>query len=78
MRYALLNDHAVENIIWLSASNAGDFPLAVPIGDVPVQTGDRWADGAFYRDGEMLMSPAQEADMILNELMGGVEDVRQE
>ena len=78
MRYAYLKDGRVENLIWLSASNAMDFPNAVPVGNVPVQMGDTYANGAFYRGGEKLLTPDEENRMLLEQLMGGVEDVRQE
>ncbi len=49
--YAVLDDGTVTNIIWLCASNAGDFPGAVSVGDQPVAIGDQYLDGVFLRDG---------------------------
>lgn len=74
MKYALIKDGVVKNIIWLSPSNAEDFPDAVPTNGMQVRVGDEYANGAFYRDGERLLS----AEMMLNELTGGVEDVQYE
>ena len=78
MNYALIKDGTVVNVIWLSPSNAKDFPAAVPAGNLPVRIGDAWEGGMFYRDGEALLSPLEEANAILDELMGGVMDVQQE
>lgn len=56
MNYALIENGIVTNIIWLYPGNASDFPNAVPLGDVPAGIGDTYADGAFYRDGERLLT----------------------
>lgn len=56
MNYALIENGVVTNIIWLYSGNAGDFPSAVPCGDLPVAIGDAYVDGKFYRDGELLKS----------------------
>lgn len=52
MNYALIKDNEVVNLIWLHPMNADEFPNAVPIEDLPVQIGDTYIDGIFYRDGE--------------------------
>ena len=57
MRYAVIEDGVVTNIIVLYPSNAKDFPGAVPCGDVPVGIGDTWDGQDFYRDGEKVVSP---------------------
>lgn len=74
MKYAMIREGVVTNLIWLSPSNAQDFPNAVPTNGLPVRVGDTYDAGAFYRDGEQLLS----AEMMLNELTGGVEDVQYE
>ena len=61
MTYALIEDGAVVNLIWLNGANADDFPSAVPVNDLPVCIGDAYVDGAFYRNGVKLVR----ADMIL-------------
>ena len=53
MNYALINNNIVVNIIYLHSMNAGDF-AAVPMDDLPVQIGDEYIDGEFYRDGRKL------------------------
>ena len=78
MKYAWIEDGVVCNIICLLPTNASDFPCAVFLDGLEVQMGDRYENGMFCRGGERLMTPLQQANMILDELMGGVEDVRQE
>lgn len=56
MNYALIKDGVVTNLIWLSPSNAQDFPNAVPTNGLPVRVGDTYDAGAFYRDGEKVLS----------------------
>lgn len=85
MNYALIVDGVVENIIWLYPGNAKDFPNAVPCGDVPAWIGDVYEDGVFYRDGERvltneerMMMELEESRAIIDNVIGGVEDVQQE
>lgn len=85
MNYALIEDGVVTNVIWLHPGNASDFPNAVALNDIPAEIGDSYVDGAFYRDGEKIVSAmesarmeAREANEILDSLIGGVEDVQQE
>lgn len=57
MRYAIITDGVVINVIILYSGNAADFPDAVPCGDVPVAIGDTWDGQDFYREGEKVVSP---------------------
>lgn len=57
MRYAVIEDGVVTNIIVLYPNNAKNFPDAVPCGDVPVAMDDTWDGENFYRNGEKLVSP---------------------
>lgn len=61
MRYALVENGIVVNVIWLNDKNAGDFPTAVKLGDRPVTMGDTYANGKFYRDGEEVLTPLETA-----------------
>lgn len=61
MRYALISNGIVVNVIWLNDKNASDFPAAVKLGDRPVTMGDTYADGKFYRDGEEVLTPMETA-----------------
>lgn len=61
MNYALIENGTVTNIIWLYPANAHEFPNAVPMGQIPAGIGDTWDGTCFCRDGERLLTPAQEA-----------------
>ena len=60
MDYALIENGVVTNLIWLHPMNADTFPDAVPIGDYPVAIGDTYSDGLFYRNGEKVLSFAEQ------------------
>ncbi len=64
MRYAIIENGAVTNIIALRSANAGDFPGAVVLHDRPVGIGDSYQDGKFYRDGEEVLTTAEENEML--------------
>lgn len=72
MRYAIIQDGIVVNIIWLDPGNAGDFPAVVPIGDTCAGIGDAYADGAFWRSGERLLTPMETAEETIAELDAAV------
>lgn len=61
MRYALVENGIVANVIWLNDKNASDFPAAVKLGDRPVTMGDTYTDGKFYRDGTEVLTPLEAA-----------------
>ena len=61
MRYAMVTDGVVTNVIALNDRNASDFPTAVRLGDRPVGIGDTYADGKFYRDGTEVLTPLEQA-----------------
>ena len=61
MIYALTDNGIVANIISLNARNASDFPAAVKLGDRPVDIGDTYIDGKFYRDGVEVLTPMEQA-----------------
>lgn len=59
MRYAIVDNGIVTNLIWLYEGNAGDFPNAVPCDDYPVTIGDTYKDDVFYHNGERLLTPIE-------------------
>ena len=61
MRYAIVTDGIVTNIIALNDRNASDFSTAVKLGDRPVGIGDTYTDGKFYRDGVEVLTPMEQA-----------------
>lgn len=65
MNYALIENGIVANIIWLNPANAGDFPSVVPIvpmNDYPVAIGDTWDGTFFYRNGEKVLTRAEQEE----------------
>ena len=61
MRYAIITDGVVTNVIILYPGNSEDFPTAVPCGDVPAAIGDTWDGEHFYRAGERVLTPLEQA-----------------
>ena len=61
MRYAIIEGGIVTNVIELNDRNASDFPTAVKLGDRPVDIGDTYTDGKFYRDGVEVLTPMEQA-----------------
>nr|DAQ20564.1 MAG TPA: hypothetical protein [Caudoviricetes sp.] len=62
MRYAIIENGAVVNIIALRPANAGDFPGAVALHDRPVGIGDTYSDGKFWRDGAEVLTAQKEIE----------------
>ena len=75
MRYAVIENGAVVNVIWLDPRNAADFPDAVPVGDVAAGIGDGYADGAFWRNGARLLTPLEAAQATIATLDMAVLDL---
>lgn len=62
MRYAIVENSIVTNIIWLHPANASNFPNAVPMNDYPAGIGDTYDGEYFYRDGERIHSLAEQLE----------------
>lgn len=73
MNYALIEDNQVINIIFLSPLNESDFPNAINIDDIPVQIGDTFKEGIFYRNGIKILN--REEAIIQKELNSIAEEV---
>lgn len=73
MRYAIITDGVVTNVIVLYPGNAGDFPDAVPCGDVPVAIGDTWDGQDFCRDGVRVLSPVEQARKDAEDMQAALE-----
>lgn len=56
MKYAYIEEGAVTNIIWLNPQNESEFPSAVRSNDLAIRIGDTYEDGAFYRNGERILT----------------------
>lgn len=61
MRYALVENGVVTNIIEMDKRNEQFFPSAVYTGDRPVGISDTYTDGKFYRDGVEVLTPMEQA-----------------
>ena len=75
MRYAIVDNSAVTNIIALNDRNASDFPTAVKLGDRPVGIGDTYTDGKFYREGVEVLTPMEQAQEEIDEYKAALNEL---
>lgn len=75
MRYAIVDNGAVTNIIALNDRNASDFPAAVKLVDRPVGIGDTYTDGKFYRDGVEVLTPMEQAQAEMTEYKAALNEL---
>lgn len=75
MRYAMVTGGVVTNIIALNDRNANDFPAAVKLGDRPVDIGDTYTDGKFYRDGVEVLTPMEQAQAEMTEYKAALHEL---
>lgn len=73
MNYALIQDGVVTNLLWLYPANAHDFPDAVPVGDVPAAIGDTWDGEHFYRNGERVLTFAEQVQKDTEDMRSALE-----
>ena len=73
MRYAIITDGVVTNVIILYPGNAGDFQTAVPCGDVSVAIGDTYDGHDFYREGARVLSPVEQARKDAEDMQAALE-----
>lgn len=73
MRYAVIEDGAVANVIILYPGGAKSFQGAVPCGDVPVAIGDTWDGQDFYREGARVLSPMEQAQKDAEDMQAALE-----
>lgn len=73
MRYAIITDGVVTNVIILYPGGAKSFPGAVPCGDVPVAIGDTWDGEHFYREGALVLSPVEQARKDAEDMQAALE-----
>lgn len=57
---ALIENGTVTNMLWCSDSEPETATLVNPA-DRPVDIGDTYSDGKFYRDGVEILTPLEEA-----------------
>ncbi len=81
MRYAMVIEGKVTNIIEMDKRNEQYFPSAVYTGDRPVSIGDTYTDGKFYRNGIEVLTELEEAnneiDSLTQQLGEAVEQIYQ-
>lgn len=81
MRYALVENGTVTNVIEMDKRNEQFFPSAVYTGDRPVGMGDTYTEGKFYRDGKEVLTALEEAnneiDSLTQQLGEAVETIYQ-
>ena len=75
MRYAIVDNGIVTNIIALNDRNANDFPAAVKLGDRPVGIGDDYTDWKFYRDGVEVLTPMEQAQAEMTEYKAALHEL---
>nr|DAI10838.1 MAG TPA: hypothetical protein [Caudoviricetes sp.] len=73
MRYAVIEDGVVANVIILYSGGAKSFPDAVPCGDVPVAIGDTYDGQDFYREGARVLSPVEQARKDAEDMQAALE-----
>lgn len=69
---ARIADGIVTNIEWCSDREAETDEL-INMGDKPVAIGDTYKDGEFYRDGEEVLSPLEEAQAKIDDMQAALE-----
>ena len=60
MQYAIVEDGIVTNVIVLYPPGAAEFPDAVPCRDIPAAIGDTWDGQDFIRNGEKVLTEADQ------------------
>lgn len=75
MRYALIENGVVTNIIALNDRDASDFPDAVRLGDLPVCIGDTYTDEKFYRDGVEVLTPMEQSQAEMTEYKAALNEL---
>ena len=68
MKYAIVENGVVTNTIVLLPYNAADFPNAIDTGERPVQAGDTYENGKFYRNGKEVHTEVEEKDITIDRM----------
>ena len=66
---ALLESGVVTNLLWCSDGEP-ETQVLIDCGELGVAIGDSYSDGAFYRDGEKLLTAYERLEMQTAELLG--------
>ena len=76
MKHAFVEDGVVTNVIWLYPHNASDFPNAVQLDGRSVLFGDTYENGAFYRNGEKVLTHAEKLEAELESTKAEMADMQ--
>lgn len=68
MKYALIHDNKVSNVIVLLPYNVDEYPNAVNVDDRPVQAGDTYDNGKFYREGVEVHTESELKDITIDRM----------
>ena len=71
--YALVENGVVVNVMVMYPPSAGDFPTAVPCGDLPVAIGDTYDGEHFYRAGERVLAALEQAQKDAEDMQAALE-----
>ena len=67
MRYAVIQDGIVVNVLWVKPENAKDNWVQLEDG-MCVGIGDTYADGRFYHNGEPILTHVERLERTVAEL----------
>ena len=68
MKYALIENNVVSNVIVLLPYNAAEYPTAVNVDNRPVQAGDTYDNGKFYREGVEVHTESELKDITIDRM----------
>ena len=68
MNYAIIKNGIVTNTIVLDPNDIPDCFNAISLGDVPVEIGDTFEDGIFYRNGKRILTMVERLRKEVEEL----------
>lgn len=77
MRYAIIVDSKVDNIIQLEERNVQDFPNAIFCEEYPVSIGDEYKDGKFMRNGKEILTYQARYEQDQRTLAEGFKDLKE-
>lgn len=75
MNYALIENGIITNVIWLHPGNADEFPNAVALDEIPAGIGDTYADCAFYREGERVLTAAERMQAEMDDMKAALAEL---
>lgn len=71
---ARIENGVVANLLWCSDRELQTETL-IPVAERPVGIGDTYTDGKFYRDGEEVLTPLEEAQKKIAEYEAALSEI---